>query len=149
MPSPVSAASEDALDDAFWDTLDVAVTAVPSLEDRAYVDARCVRHSKALLDGGVDGARGSVQVGELGCPGPPSLISRGRSFRWVVPFAWLALGRLPTRPIVCGVHSICVWLSSLPRRTCVWVVVARSRTVLCVTRRARSCGVGSRLWCPD
>jgi len=50
------------LDDAFWAGIDGVLTALDSLEARLFVDRKCVRHRKPLVDAGTLGAKGSVQV---------------------------------------------------------------------------------------
>ena len=49
-------------DDAFWEDVDVAVTALDNIDARKFVDEQCVKYRRALLDSGTLGTKGNTQV---------------------------------------------------------------------------------------
>eukprot|EP00922_Rhytidocystis_sp_ex-Travisia-forbesii_P048846 GHVS01072735.1.p1 GENE.GHVS01072735.1~~GHVS01072735.1.p1 ORF type:complete len:1106 (+),score=141.84 GHVS01072735.1:89-3406(+) len=54
--------TEDRLDDAFWQNLDVVVNALDNVQARQYVDGRCVWFNKPLMESGTLGTKANVQV---------------------------------------------------------------------------------------
>lgn len=60
--SRVAQDTEHLFDDAFWQEVDVVVTALDNVDARRYVDEKCVQHQKILLDSGTLGTKGNTQV---------------------------------------------------------------------------------------
>lgn len=60
--SRVGRDTEHLFDDAFWEEVDVVVTALDNVDARRYVDEKCVQHHKVLLDSGTLGTKGNTQV---------------------------------------------------------------------------------------
>lgn len=54
--------SENVYNDAFWQGLDLVITALDNVDARLYVDSKCVEHKKPLVDSGTVGTKGSTQV---------------------------------------------------------------------------------------
>ncbi|KAL1476491.1 hypothetical protein MTO96_018479 [Rhipicephalus appendiculatus] len=54
--------TENVYNDKFFERLDVVASALDNVEGRRYIDRRCVHYSKALVDSGTVGTKGSVQV---------------------------------------------------------------------------------------
>lgn len=62
LTSKVSPETEHLFDDAFWEDVDVVVTALDNVDARRYVDEKCVQYQKILLDSGTLGTKGNTQV---------------------------------------------------------------------------------------
>ncbi len=62
METRVGPDTESLFNCTFWSGLTAALTALDNVEARAYVDSRCVRYRKPLLDSGTQGTKGSTQV---------------------------------------------------------------------------------------
>ena len=58
----VGQSTEDVYDDAFWESLDAAVTALDNVDARLYLDQRCLYYQKPMFDSGTLGSKGSVQT---------------------------------------------------------------------------------------
>jgi len=58
----VCEASENIYSNAWWGTQDLFVNALDNIEARLYVDARCLRNRKALVESGTMSTKGHVQV---------------------------------------------------------------------------------------
>ena len=58
----VGSDTENHFNEAFWDSLDVVVTALDNVEARLYVDSRAMQACKPMLDSGTLGTKGSTQV---------------------------------------------------------------------------------------
>mmetsp|Transcript_18112 Transcript_18112/g.27166 ORF Transcript_18112/g.27166 Transcript_18112/m.27166 type:complete len:1043 (-) Transcript_18112:182-3310(-) len=58
----VGKASENVYDDAFWESLYGACTALDNMKARLYIDQRCVEFQKPLVDSGTLGTKGNTQV---------------------------------------------------------------------------------------
>merc|ERR1719373_1556231 len=54
--------SENVYNDAFWQGLDLVITALDNVDARLYVDSKCVQFKKPLVDSGTVGTKGSTQV---------------------------------------------------------------------------------------
>eukprot|EP01087_Luapelamoeba_hula_P010492 TRINITY_DN277_c3_g2_i1.p1 TRINITY_DN277_c3_g2~~TRINITY_DN277_c3_g2_i1.p1 ORF type:complete len:705 (+),score=110.05 TRINITY_DN277_c3_g2_i1:1164-3278(+) len=54
--------TEDVLNDKFWKSLDVVVTALDNVQARQYIDRRCLYFTKPMLDSGTQGTKGNTQV---------------------------------------------------------------------------------------
>ncbi|EMP27814.1 Ubiquitin-like modifier-activating enzyme 1 [Chelonia mydas] len=61
-PHHVGPDTETLYGDDFFMALDGVANALDSMEARAYVDGRCIRYLKPLLDSGTEGTKGHVQV---------------------------------------------------------------------------------------
>ncbi|EPY23660.1 ubiquitin-activating enzyme E1 [Strigomonas culicis] len=58
----IGPSSEHLYPDTFWSSLDVVVNALDNMEARLYVDQRCVRSSKVLVEAGTMGTGGNVDI---------------------------------------------------------------------------------------
>jgi molybdopterin/thiamine biosynthesis adenylyltransferase len=56
-------ASEGLFTEAFFSSLDIVVCAAATDAERGYLDERCVFHQRTLIQAGMEGTKGSVQVG--------------------------------------------------------------------------------------
>lgn len=54
--------TEDYFTEAFWASLDLVANALDNISGRLYVDGKCVRHCKPLVDSGTLGTKANVQV---------------------------------------------------------------------------------------
>ncbi|XP_074862123.1 ubiquitin-like modifier-activating enzyme 7 isoform X2 [Carettochelys insculpta] len=61
-PHPVGPNTETLYGEHFFLALDGVANALDSMQARAYVDGRCIRYLKPLLDSGTEGTKGHVQV---------------------------------------------------------------------------------------
>ncbi|XP_043374321.1 ubiquitin-like modifier-activating enzyme 7 isoform X7 [Dermochelys coriacea] len=61
-PHHVGPDTETLYGDDFFTALDGVANALDSMQARAYVDGRCIRYLKPLLDSGTEGTKGHVQV---------------------------------------------------------------------------------------
>ncbi|XP_074814480.1 ubiquitin-like modifier-activating enzyme 7 isoform X5 [Natator depressus] len=61
-PHHVGPDTETLYGDDFFMALDGVANALDSMQARAYVDGRCIRYLKPLLDSGTEGTKGHVQV---------------------------------------------------------------------------------------
>ena len=68
----VGADTEDVFGEPFWSGLDGVVTALDNVQARLYVDQRCVRFRRPMLDSGTLGTKGSTQ-----CVLPHQTVSYG------------------------------------------------------------------------
>ena len=58
----VGAETENLFSDAFFERLTLVCNALDNVEARRYVDSRCVRFGKPLLESGTLGTRGNTQI---------------------------------------------------------------------------------------
>ncbi|PKA67105.1 Ubiquitin-activating enzyme E1 1 [Apostasia shenzhenica] len=58
----VSPETDDVYNDAFWDSLDVVISALDNVNARLYIDSQCVYYQKPLLESGTLGIKCSTQM---------------------------------------------------------------------------------------
>jgi ubiquitin-activating enzyme E1 len=58
----VAPSTEHIFTEDFWDNLDMVIGAVDNIKARLYMDAKCVWHSKPLIDAGTLGTKANTQV---------------------------------------------------------------------------------------
>lgn len=58
----VASSTEHIFTEDFWDNLDMIIGAVDNIKARMYIDAKCVWHTKPLLDAGTLGTKANTQV---------------------------------------------------------------------------------------